>query len=55
MELIEVQSKQDQRLFIEMVVDLYKDQHFWIRPLDKDIEAVFDVKQNKTPLIERFV
>ncbi len=33
--------------FLMLPVQLYKDYENWIRPLDKDIEAVFDPKKNK--------
>ncbi|MEM7107616.1 MAG: hypothetical protein AAF519_05270 [Bacteroidota bacterium] len=49
MELVEVGS--DERLikqFIQLPVKLYKNEKNWIRPLNKDIEAIFDVKKNKT-------
>ena len=48
MELIEVKSKQEQQEFVEMAVRLYKGEKHWIRPLDKDIHAVFDTDKNKT-------
>ncbi|MFM2375649.1 MAG: hypothetical protein RLZZ165_746 [Bacteroidota bacterium] len=40
----------DQRLireFLELPVRIYKNDPLWIRPLDKDIEAVFNPKTNK--------
>lgn len=49
-QLIEVTNK-DKRLikaFLELPVRLYKGNPYWIRPLDKDIEAVFDPTKNKT-------
>lgn len=48
MEIHEVKTKQDKRDFVIMPLSIYKDQPFWIRPLDKDIEAVFDPEQNPT-------
>ena len=33
--------------FLEVAVDLYKNESNWIRPLNKDIEEVFDKKINK--------
>lgn len=48
MELIEVKSKQEQQDFVEMAVQLYKGEKYWIRPLDKDVHAVFDGEKNKT-------
>lgn len=35
------------REFLMLAVRIYKDDPLWIRPLDKDIEAVFDPKTNK--------
>jgi len=43
----EVSSAQDIRRFLELPLMIYKDDPNWIRPLDKDIEAVFDSKKNK--------
>ncbi|WP_276367773.1 hypothetical protein [Chryseolinea sp. H1M3-3] len=34
--------------FLQLPVRLYKNEPHWIRPLDKDIESVFDKDQNKT-------
>jgi hypothetical protein len=48
MQLIEV-KEDDPRLkrqFLQVAVRLYKNDPNWIRPLDKDIEAVFDPAQN---------
>jgi hypothetical protein len=44
----EVRSKNEIRSFLELPLTLYKNQPHWIRPLDKDIEAVFDPERNKT-------
>jgi len=48
MNIVEVTSKKHQKDFIKLAVKVYKDEPNWIRPLDKDIEAVFDPKKNKT-------
>jgi len=48
MELIEVTTKDHIREFIQLPVRLYQNNKTWIRPLDKDIEQVFDPKKNKT-------
>ena len=40
-------TDQNSRLFIELAVELYKNDKNWIRPLNKDIEEVFDEKKNK--------
>ncbi len=43
----EVKTEQDKKVFRELVLELYKNDPNWIRPLDKDIEEVFDPKKNK--------
>ncbi|MGB3467142.1 MAG: hypothetical protein WBA74_17810 [Cyclobacteriaceae bacterium] len=48
MEIIEVNNAKLEKDFITMAVGLYKDEPNWIRPLDKDIKAVFDPRKNKT-------
>jgi hypothetical protein len=48
MNLIEVTSPSHIREFIMLPVRLYKNEPTWIRPLDKDIESVFDHEKNKT-------
>ena len=48
MKVLEVNSKSTRKEFIELPVRLYKEEKNWIRPLDKDIDAVFDPEQNKT-------
>jgi len=45
--LSEVKNRTDAREFIELPVRLYKQSPQWIRPLDKDIESVFDQEKNK--------
>lgn len=47
MPLIEVTEKKHRRAFLALPVRLYKGEKNWIRPLDKDIEEVFDPKHNK--------
>jgi len=47
MELIEVRSPREKRLFLELPVSLYRNDPHWIRPLDQDIGQVFDPKRNK--------
>jgi hypothetical protein len=47
MKLIEVADKQTSREFLMLPVRLYKNEPNWIRPLDKDIDSVFDTKKNK--------
>lgn len=45
--LIEVNDKKLIKGFLEMPVSLYKNDNNWIRPLDDDIEKIFDPKRNK--------
>ncbi|MGB3617070.1 MAG: hypothetical protein WBA12_03055 [Catalinimonas sp.] len=48
MQLREVQDVPKlKRAFLQLPVRLYRDNPYWVRPLDKDIEKVFDRKQNK--------
>ena len=48
MKIVPVVSKQHEREFLMLPVRLYKNEPHWIRPLDKDILAVFDKQKNKT-------
>jgi hypothetical protein len=48
MNLKEVLTKADQREFLLFPLTLYKNLPQWIRPLDKDIENVFNPEKNKT-------
>lgn len=47
MQLIEVNTPELAQDFIMVLVQLYKNDPNFIRPLDKDINAVFDPKKNK--------
>lgn len=47
MNIIEVSNKTHQQEFLLLPVRLYKNDPHWIRPLDSDIEKVFDPKKNK--------
>lgn len=47
MKLIEVTDKATAKAFIHFPVRLYKHEKTWIRPLDNDIDQVFDPKKNK--------
>lgn len=47
MNIVEVNNKSTVQEFISLPVRLYKKETKWIRPLDKDIESVFDPKKNK--------
>jgi hypothetical protein len=46
--MIEVDTPSRIRQFLDLPVKIYKNDPEWIRPLDKDIEHVFDPKKNKT-------
>jgi hypothetical protein len=48
MQIKEVVSPQEVREFLYFPIRLYKNVPQWIRPLDKDVEAVFDKEKNKT-------
>jgi GNAT superfamily N-acetyltransferase len=48
MKILEVTTPQQIKEFLMFPVRLYKDEPNWIRPLDKDIESVFDKEKNKT-------
>lgn len=43
----EVVDRLSRRNFLELPVNLYENEPNWIRPLDSEIEAVFDPKKNK--------
>lgn len=47
MKLIEVKTRKESKAFLGLHTRLYKNEKSWIRPLDKDIENVFDARQNK--------
>src|SRR5690606_28126824 len=46
MRIAEVTTAREARDFLKLPVDLYRNEPRWIRPLDKDIEAVFDPSKN---------
>ncbi|MDQ2657846.1 MAG: hypothetical protein M3Y60_10530 [Bacteroidota bacterium] len=48
MNIAKVTTPQHVREFLLLPVRLYKNTPCWIRPLDKDIESVFDPERNKT-------
>lgn len=48
MKITEVKSQKHIQDFLLLPVKLYKNCPAWIRPLDKDIESVFDQEKNKT-------
>ncbi len=45
--LLEVNSRNHIKIFLNLPLSLYKNNNNWIRPLDEDIEKVFDKKKNK--------
>jgi hypothetical protein len=47
MNIEEVITPGQRREFLMLPVRLYKNEKSWIRPLDKDVESVFDPDQNK--------
>lgn len=47
MQIFPVLDAKDARRFLEVPVHIYAQDPHWIRPLDKDIEEVFDTKKNK--------
>ncbi|HEX5172468.1 MAG TPA: hypothetical protein VFW11_25000 [Cyclobacteriaceae bacterium] len=47
MKIIEVTTPQHAAEFLRLPIKLYRNEPRWIRPLDKDIETVFDPKKNK--------
>ncbi len=48
MQLVKVNSKNDSKRFIRFPVQLYQGEKNWIRPIDKEVEAIFDPQQNKS-------
>jgi hypothetical protein len=48
MTIQEVTTSLQAKEFLKLPVKLYKNETNWIRPLDKDIESVFDKERNKT-------
>lgn len=47
MQLTEVTTAAHQQEFLQVAVDIYRNDPNWIRPLDKDINEVFDPAKNK--------
>jgi hypothetical protein len=48
MKIREVVSDKDKHDFLYLPLKIYRNNPYWIRPLNQDIEAVFDPKKNKT-------
>jgi hypothetical protein len=47
MDIREVVTEADKKHFLELPLKIYSDDPNWIRPLDKDIDEVFDPQKNK--------
>src|SRR5437868_3364763 len=47
MNLVEVKTNKDRKKFLELPLSIYQNDDQWIRPLDHDVEQVFDPEQNK--------
>ncbi len=47
MEIVPVQGEKEAKQFLKVPLEIYKHDKNWIRPLDKDVEDVFDPKKNK--------
>ncbi len=45
--LKKVSDKKDVKEFLDFPARLYKNDKNWVRPLDKDVEAIFDPEKNK--------
>lgn len=48
MTITEVKTNKNQKEFIRVATIIYKNETKWIRPLDKDIESVFNANTNKS-------
>jgi hypothetical protein len=48
MKIHEVTTPKEEQEFLTLPVRLYRNEPYWIRPLDKDIRSVFDPEANKT-------
>lgn len=47
MQIIEVTTKEQAQQFLQLPLQLYKNDKNWVQPLDKDIDEVFDKEKNK--------
>jgi GNAT superfamily N-acetyltransferase len=48
MQIFEVKEAADRKEFIRVPKELYRNDHDWVTPLDKEVEAVFDPALNPT-------
>jgi hypothetical protein len=46
MQIIEVRTKKEKKQFLDIARKIYKDDLYWVCPLDSDTEAVFDPGKN---------
>jgi len=46
MQIVEVKSREERKEFLDFPRRLYKDDPFWVCPLDEEIEALFDADRN---------
>jgi len=46
MKVVEVNTKQDKKEFINFPKELYKDDPFWVCQLDSGVESVFNLSKN---------
>ena len=53
MKIVEIKDKAQKKAFLELPVGLYKNEKNWIRPLDSDIEGIFDKEVNKAQLNQK--
>ncbi len=47
MHMHEVKTEADKKAFLQVAIDIYSNDQNWIRPLDKDIDEVFNPEKNK--------
>ena len=47
MRLVKVNSPDQERLFLQVAVELYSSDIHWVRPLDDEINRIFSKKGNK--------
>jgi hypothetical protein len=46
MKIVEVSNNKTRKQFLNLVAKIYKDDPYYVRPLDQEVEAVFDPSQN---------
>ncbi len=55
MKIVEIKDKAQKKAFLELPVALYKNEKNWIRPLDSDIEGIFDKEVNIFVMVKQHV